>query len=403
MKALLDQSLSVLLEGYGWLPNRWRRGGGEPVRARVLGRRATGLRGPEDARFFYDEKHIRRRGAIPGPVLSTLFGHGAVHTLDGDAHHRRKRLFLSLMTSQSVAALTEEISVAWDEADWSAGKPVTLFEQASHIITRAVTRWSGVPLRSTDVPSLASDLIAMVDGFATAGPRHWRARAARRRQERWLAAVIEDVRAGALTPSPEQAISVVATHLDADGPLSPRVAAVELLNVIRPTVAVAWFVTFAAHALHRWPEHAQPLRDGRHDYATAFVQELRRFYPFAPFVGGKAVSDLSWRGADIPAGSLVLLDLYGHNHDDTLWPDPYSFDPARFAGRAPGEFELVPQGGGDPATNHRCPGEAITIAVLETLVPRLAAMDYRVPPQDLRISLRRIPARPASGFVVIPR
>lgn len=49
---------------------------------------------------------------------------------------------------------------------------------------------------------------------------------------------------------------MIAAHREPDGaPLDPRTAAVEVLNVVRPTVAVSWFVTFAAHALHRWPEH----------------------------------------------------------------------------------------------------------------------------------------------------
>jgi fatty-acid peroxygenase len=64
---------------------------------------------------------------------------------------------------------------------------------------------------------------------------------------------------------------------------------------------------------------------------------------------------------------------------------------------------LVPQGGGDPRTGHRCPGEKITIALLAALVVRLAELDYDVPEQDLGISLRRIPARPRSGFVLVPR
>ena len=53
-------------------------------------------------------------------------------------------------------------------------------------------------------------------------------------------------------------------------------------------------------------------------YAVAFAQEVRRFYPFAPFVGGRAVRDLTWQGEHIPVGSLVLLDIYGQNHDPAL-------------------------------------------------------------------------------------
>jgi fatty-acid peroxygenase len=40
--------------------------------------------------------------------------------------------------------------------------------------------------------------------------------------------------------------------------------------------------------------------------------------------------------------------------------------------------------------------------MLRTLTVRLARLDYEVPEQDLTISLRRVPARPASGFVLNP-
>ncbi|MEV7040391.1 cytochrome P450 [Amycolatopsis sp. NPDC051061] len=184
--------------------------------------------------------------------------------------------------------------------------------------------------------------------------------------------------------------------------LPPRLAAVELLNVIRPTVAVCWFVAYAGHALHRWPQHRQRLAAGDTAFAEAFAHELRRFYPFAPFIGGRAVRDLTWRGDRIPRFSMVLLHLWGQNHDTELWGDPFVFRPERFLGHDIGAFELVPQGGGDPVTNHRCPGEPSTVSILRDLVIRLARLDYDVPEQDLTISLRRVPARPRSGFVLTP-
>jgi fatty-acid peroxygenase len=60
----------------------------------------------------------------------------------------------------------------------------------------------------------------------------------------------------------------------------------------------------------------------------------------------------------------------------------------------------VPQGGGDPRTGHRCPGEQISVGLLAALAVRLARLEFDVPDQDLSISLRRIPARPASGVVL---
>jgi fatty-acid peroxygenase len=257
---------------------------------------------------------------------------------------------------------------------------------------------------------VSADLLAMVDGFATAGPRHWRARRARVRQEQQLIGVIEGVRKmehareeGTESGTVENsALRAVALHRDHEGELlDPHTAAVEVLNVIRPTAAVAWFMTFTAHALHRWPGHREALRNGDHEYAEAFAHEVRRFYPFAPFVAGLAADELTWQGTTIPKDSLVLLDVYGHNHDPELWSDPYTFDPTRFLGREPTSDGFIPQGGGDAATGHRCPGEDITVALLRVLAPRLARMEYGVvPDQDLTIPLRRVPTGPRSGFLM---
>jgi fatty-acid peroxygenase len=264
-----------------------------------------------------------------------------------------------------------------------------------------------VPVTDEEVPALARDLTTLVDGFATGAPRHWRARRVRQRREAWLAGIVEEVRSGQRTARPDSALAVVSAHRDADGELlEPRVAAVELINVIRPTVAICWFVAFAAHALHRWPANRERLRSGDDAFAAAFTHEVRRYYPFAPFIGGRAPRAVEWDGERVPAGSMVLLDLFGQNHDPDLFPEPFAFRPARFLDatghsvREIGPWELVPQGAGDPRTGHRCPGEDITVALLSALVVRLARLEYTLPDQDLTISLRRIPARPASGVVL---
>ncbi|MGW3071291.1 MULTISPECIES: hypothetical protein [unclassified Kitasatospora] len=79
---------------------------------------------------------------------------------------------------------------------------------------------------------------------------------------------------------------------------------------------------------------------------------------------------------------------------------PYDFRPQRFLDAPPDPQHLIPQGGGDAATGHRCPGEEVVVALQELLAPRLARLDYTVPDQDPTIALSRVIARPRSGFVV---
>jgi fatty-acid peroxygenase len=401
----LENSLALLTKGYAWMPDLRRARGLRAAGTRLGGLPAVGIEGPEAARFLYDEDHVHRSHAIPEPVQGTLFGKGAVHTLDGEAHRVRKAMFVAvLMDGAGITALVERATTEWDAAarEWASRPQVVLFDESASVIAGAVTRWAGITVPQEEVPALSRDLLAMVDGFATGGPRHWRARRARGRRQQWLARVVEQVRAGETPAPPGSVLQVVAGHRDADGRLlDPRVAAVELLNVIRPTTAVAWFAAFSGHALARWPEYRARLAAADPAFAEAWAHEVRRFYPFAPFIGGRAPQRLEFGGQTIPRNAMVLLDLYGQNHDPDLWEDPYAFRPERFLGREIGQFELVPQGGGDPRTNHRCPGEQITVALLAALAPRLARLPAEFPAdQDLTISLRRIPARPASGVVL---
>jgi cytochrome P450 len=119
---------------------------------------------------------------------------------------------------------------------------------------------------------------------------------------------------------------VIAGHQDRDGKLlDPSVGAIELINVLRPTVAVAYFVTFAALARHDHPEWRERLRPGIDDELELFVQQVRRFYPLLPFDGGRVREPFAWRSHHFAAGTWMLLDLYGTNHDSRIWADPDVF------------------------------------------------------------------------------
>jgi fatty-acid peroxygenase len=182
--------------------------------------------------------------------------------------------------------------------------------------------------------------------------------------------------------------------------LDTEVAAVELINVLRPVVAVARFVAFAALALHEHPECVQKIQADE-DYLEMFVQEVRRFYPFFPFVGGRVRNAFDWRGRRYTTGTWVLLDLHGTDHDARAWGNPEEFRPERFRRWGGSAFDFVPQGGGDHCNGHRCPGEWATIALMKRAVRLLTgSMSYEVPEQDLRISLSRMPTVPKSRFVI---
>jgi fatty-acid peroxygenase len=398
---LPDASLDLLTHGYDYL-RQHRHASADPRAAvtRLMGRRAVVIAGPDLAQAFCDGARFTRENALPGFVLDTLFGREAVHTLDGAAHAERKGMLVDVLHRDNPGELVQLVASAWDDAAlrWQdSGARVSLHDASAHALFGAVCRWMGVPLEPGEIDEKARWMIAMVDGFAPVGWRHVRARRARRRAEVWIESLVVASRErGGRFSSRWHAI---VDHKDAAGEvLSAHAAAVEILNILRPATAISWFIAYAGHALHRSPEQRTMLSDPT--YATEFAHEVRRYYPFVPFLGALSLIDQRLDGIAIAKGDLVLLDVYGQLHDELWWDNPEAFRPTRFRDRLIDPFTLIPQGGGDVRTGHRCPGEDITVDVLRTIVPRLARMRYDVPEQDLRVPLRRIPSHVNSGFEI---
>jgi fatty-acid peroxygenase len=182
--------------------------------------------------------------------------------------------------------------------------------------------------------------------------------------------------------------------------LDDKSAAVELINILRPTVANARYIVFAAMALHAHPEYRDKLQNEDAEIPL-FVDEVRRFYPFIPLIGGRVLSEFSWRSHAFRKADWVLFDLYGTNHDARIWGDPDVFRPERFKEKSPGPYDLVSHGAGDRQFTHRCPGEWITVEQMKAITRVMVReMSYEIPSQDLRINLARIPALPTSRLVI---
>jgi len=242
----------------------------------------------------------------------------------------------------------------------------------------------------------------MITGNGTLGPRAWWGLFLRRGTERWARDVIHRVRTGEIETRADSPARIIAFHRELNGePISLNAAAVELINVLRASVAVARYVVYGALMLHEKPELRERLRAGGRAYAEAFAQEVRRLCPFFAFIGGRVREPFDWRGKHFAQGEWVVLDLYGTNIDPRSHRNATSFDPDRFLKREVCPFAFVPQGGGDVRTGHRCPGEDVTVALARVGIEMLACeMRYDVPPQDLHMRLSRIPARPKSRFII---
>ena len=400
-----DATLALIRDPYGFIAARCGRYGSDVFRTRFLLRETICMTGPEAARLFYDRDRFVRAGAMPGRVRATLLGRGGVQGLDDAAHRHRKRMLMSLMTPGRIAELSGLVRARWrtHAERWASARgEVALYDEAREILARAACAWAGVPLAEHEAGRRTRELTALFAYAGAIGPAHWWSRLARRSAERWIGSVVRQVRAGGIDPPEGCPLRVVASHRDLGGELlAPRTAAVEVLNLLRPTVAVAVFVAQAAHALHLHPECRRALAGGQDRHAELFVQEVRRFYPFFPAVAARVRRDFDWNGHRFSRGTRVLLDLYGTDHDPRTWEAPEEFRPERFRTWDRSPFGFIPQGGGDHDAGHRCAGEWITIELMKAAVGFLAGgLSYDVPEQDLTIDRSRLPALPRSGFVM---
>lgn len=401
---LPDSTFLLAREGYRFISNRCERYNSDLFQTRLFLKNTICMRGHEAARLFYDTNRFSRNGVAPKFVQSTLFGYGGVQGLDDEEHLHRKKVFMSLMSRESIIQLCERMreQLHTGSCKWRNMDQVVLFYELQEIICRAVCIWCGVTLKQSEIFMRTKDLAAMIDGAGSFGFRFWRGVFARKRTEIWIEELIYKVRAQKEFMDENTPVYSIASHRELNGKLLDKdIAAVELINILRPIIAVSRFITFAALAIYTNPECKQKLILGNNKYLWCFVQEVRRYYPFFPFVAARTRKSFEWNDYHFPANQQVLLDLYGTNHDPVIWENPEEFRPERFLQWDENSFNFIPQGDGDYYPNHRCAGEWIAIELMkkgtEFLVHNL---QYDVPYQNLTVEMSRMPALPKSRFII---
>ncbi|WP_160167979.1 cytochrome P450 [Sinorhizobium meliloti] len=404
----IDSTLALLREGYTFISARCDELRTDVFRTRLMLRPVLCMRGEEAAQLFYGSDDVTRVGSMPWTVLRLLQDKHSVQQLDGEMHRQRKKMFIDLaMSDGAVAALIDRFRHHWlAQVDNRETGRSDLREVANLVLTKASADWIGIPEHSRDDRKLAESLAEMIDSTGSFGPSAWLALVSRRRTERWLISIVEAVRDGSLVVVDECALKTICVfYRDADGrALSTEAAAVELLNLLRPIAAISRWIVFLALALARNPERQEWFRGGHDDQIEGFVEEVRRLYPFFPFVGAKLRKDLVWQGHPLVKGDWLLLDLYGTTHDPRLFPQPTVFDPERGSSWRNEDFRFIPQGGGRPETSHRCPGEKIIVEILkETLKLVCRNRPLRITPADADIPLGSIPASPVPPISICPR
>ena len=399
----LDHSLTLLREGYMFLANRRKSFASNIFETRLLGQKAICMGGEEAAKLFYDNDKFIRTGAAPKRLQKTLFGVGGVQGLDEEEHRNRKGMFMSIMTPNHLERLNRLTQKYWDikSREWEQKDQVVLYDESRELLCKLACEWAGVPLNEGEVKKRTEQLTKLFESASALGPEHWMGRHARKELEDWIGELVEQVRNSKLQPPEGTALNSFSFHKDIDGKLLDKeIVAVEVLNIIRPIVAISVYITFTGLAVHQYPENKPKLLK-EDEFLQMFVQEVRRFYPFFPATIARVKKDFIWNEFQFEEGTLTLLDLYGTNHDPHLWDNPEIFNPDRFAQWDESPFSFIPQGGGDFNMGHRCAGEWVTIEVMKVSLQYLAnKLEYDLPNQDLSYSMVSIPSLPHSKVIM---
>lgn len=400
----LDNTINLLKDGYLFISNRMNLYDTDIFETHIMGQKAICITGEDASKIFYDPDLFQRKGAAPKRVQKTLFGKNAIQSKDGICHIKRKSLFMEILSKEEVEKLSQLVKKELINSiyEWEQKGEVVLFKELSEIICYIVCNWSGISINKAESKYRTKDFVNMIYSFGSIGPRYKKGKKARKESEIWIENIVKEVRSKKLEVDKSTPLYKISFYKDIDNKLlDDKMAAIEIINTIRPIIAVSTYIVFAVLALYTHPLCKEKLIKNEKNYYENFVQEVRRFYPFTPFVGARVKKNFSWNEYEFKKGTLVLLDVYGINHDPRIWDDSEIFRPERFENKEKNLFDFIPQGGGNPAITHRCPGEYVVINITETVLDFLLNyIDFDVKKQDLSYNLNKIPTIPRSGFII---
>src|ERR1700678_1083661 len=134
------------------------------------------------------------------------------------------------------------------------------------------------------------------------------------------------------------------------------------------------------------------------EFTTKVICEGLRLYPPFWMIDRMAVADDSIGDIAIPAGSTVIVYVYGAHHAPRRWPDPETFDPERFTKantKALTPFTHLPFGGGPRG----CIGSNYAmLQILMILSDLLRTYDFQLIPSQTIEARPMVILRPKHGI-----
>lgn len=350
---------------------------GPVYRNRAFGGRGVQLVGPDaNELVLFDRDKLFSSEQGWGPLLNQLFPRGLM-LMDFD-HHRADRRTLSVAFKPEpmklyADALNEGIAARIPE--WS-GRDIRFYPAIKQLtLDLAATSFLGIPW-GPEADRINRAFVDMVQASIAVIREPWpgtamgRGVAGRRYLVDYFTPMVAERRAG----DGEDIFSQICRATDEDGELMPVDAIVDHMNFLMMAAhdTITSSVTSAVWLLAKNPEWQDRLRDemlsvapagagvghnalGQLELTDMAFKESLRLIPPVPSLPRRALRDFHFGGYDIPAGTMVGINIALTHHMADIWPDPDRFDPMRFAPeavRARHKYAWVPFGGGA----HMCIG-----------------------------------------------
>ncbi len=386
-------------------------------------------RHPEIRQVFTGDPACLHAGAA-NALVAPLVGPRSVLILDGAPHQRQRRLLLSLFNGRKAAEHGRTMRALADEMidRWPVGRPFSLGPEMQSLTLRIII---ATIFGARDVDeraalfALLTDLLEAAKNpllLAPALQRDLGPLTPWRRFQGYLAQLddmLAPLAARRRADPGDDLLSQLVAATDEDGrPLSDRQIRDDLVTLLvagheTTANALAWTTFHTLHdpAVHDraraelatvvgdapvGPEHLDALT-----WLGAIIDEGLRINPVLAHVGRQLTAPMTVGGHDLPAGCMVVPNIYLAHRDPALYPDPDRFDPSRFTGERPSPQGYLPFGGGA----RRCIGMAFALQEMKIVLGTvLQRTDLALSP-DARPGVQRrgVVWSPAGAVPVLQR
>ena len=357
-------------------------------------------------------------------ILEPVIGPNSVILLDEAAHMRQRKLLLPAFHGERMQHLSGLMAeLAEREIDsWPLDEPAALHTRLQRLTLEVILRAVFGLKRGAqldELRDLMAELLTFGESPLSLIPQAQRLLAGRgpvgrmervgARADQLIYGLIEERRAGD-DDGRDDVLSMLLEARDEDGrPMSAAELRDELVTaLVAGHETTASQLAWALERIAREPTvqrrlHSELDGDDSDDaYLTATINEILRRRPVVPNAEPRLVKQAVEIGdVEYQPGVVLFASAYLVHHDESIYPDPYSFRPERFLDRPPGTYTWIPFGGG----RRRCLGASFALLEMK-IVLREALRRYELhPPQGPPEVTRRrgITFSPSHGSRVILR